>query len=240
MAKFVLLSRLDEYTNDHLADALNQAPLVDTLHEAVRSVIRGIHGLPEVMQCDRSQLDVYIGRAAAEPARLRQRWVQRYNKFEGWRSLHAIVCVRGLTSRIRGKGWEEKAQRLIKLLEDRGALCTANALVGNNGRWPPPSSETAIYVVARTRRGRPADDLPPSQINSAIAKMIQEPKFDDDKMVVTAARAIMDTTDMEAHEPLELPIDCNQDGSENGVHLCKICRHPAKPGNYGFCGYHRR
>jgi hypothetical protein len=94
-----------------LVQLLEEAPQVSSLREAVDIVMRAIHGLPDIMGCELSQLEVYLGRAAAKPARLRQRWGDRLFWFEGWRSTIAMVAFRTRTSLIRSEKWELTAQR---------------------------------------------------------------------------------------------------------------------------------
>jgi len=42
------------------------------------------------------------------------------------------------------------------------------------------------------------------------------------------------------HEPLGTLKDNDKEGTNVDVKPCKVCDHPVKLGNYGFCGYHRR
>ncbi len=240
MAVVVRLSELDRYPNEYLAQALDGAPKVSDMREAVTVVIRDLHGLPDTMDCQLSQLEVYLGRAAAMPSRLRQRWRNQFGKFKEWRSTHAIVSVRALTAHIRDKGWEKAAQRLIKLLERRRALCCANALVGSQGRWPD-SDETAIYIVARKRKGPAGYGVSYAEIKEAVVDLIQEPDLKDDEMVREAAKLLLHPEKKSEHQPLEtMAKHDTRGGSENDGRMCKVCDRPARPGNYGYCGYHRK
>ncbi|MCP9456661.1 MAG: hypothetical protein NNA18_11215 [Nitrospira sp.] len=242
MAQIVPLNHLDSYPNELLAQLLDGAPQVSKLKEGVEVVMRAIHGLPEIMDCELSQVEVYLGRAAAEPARLRQRWGERLFWFEGWRSTVAMVAFRTRTSLIRTEKWELTAQRFVRFLQQRGVLCCANAHMGGAGRWPD-TRETAIYLVARKRRGRPTDEPTDDERKLAVGDLIDQKSFEDTAAMHEAARLILHPEEMTEHEWCPTNTLLHRNGNSElseAIPACKVCHHPARPGNYGFCGYHRR
>lgn len=66
MAWIIRLAQ-SNWSQESLAQLLAEAPRVSSLREAVDIVMRAIHGLPEIMGCELSQLEVYLGRATANP-----------------------------------------------------------------------------------------------------------------------------------------------------------------------------
>lgn len=201
MAIVVPLKRLTAISNETIAQIIEEAPVVTALREAVDHVIRDLHGLPEIVGCELSQLEIYLGRTAVNPARLRQRWRAAWDRFEGWRSTHAIVSLRARTAHVKKERWEEVAQRVIDTLKRRGAFCCANVDIGQNGRWPR-SRMTIIYLVARKRRGRPRYSLPRDKKNEAVVTLLLDQKLPDAEMVKRVAERIWNPDDMTDHAML--------------------------------------
>jgi hypothetical protein len=225
-----------------LEQLLTEAPQVSSLREAVDSVMRAIHGLPDIMGCELSQVEVYLGRAAAKPPRLRQRWEDGRFRFEEWRSTIAMVTFRTRKSLIRTEKWELTAQRFIRFLEKRRVLCCANVAAGGAGRWSD-TRETAIYLVARKRRGRPTFEPTDEERKRAVGDLVDQGCFEDAEAMREASQLFMHPEERAEHEwfsPKTLPHRNGNSESFEEVPQCKVCHHPATPGNYGFCGYHRR
>lgn len=238
MAQVIRLAKSQWSNDESLAQLLAKAPRVSSLREAVDIVMCAIHGLPEIMGCELSQLEVYLGRAAAKPARLRQRWEDRLFWFEEWRSTIAMVLFRTSTARIRSEKWELTAQRFIRFLEQRRVLCCANVAAGGAGRWPD-TRETAIYLVSRKRRGRPSFEPTDEERKLAVGDLIDEEYFEDAEAMRELARLFLHPEEKAEHEWFPTETRPHTNGFEE-VPQCKVCSHPAQPGNYGFCGYHRR
>lgn len=240
MAEVVSLRQLRDLPSDALEDLIAKAPRAETLRDAASEVIRGIHGLPDVVECELQQLEVYIGRAGATSGHLRGRWLARGDQLDWARSLHAFAAVRAATTRLRKERWESGAQRIIGALTKNRALCCSNALTGDSGRWPE-TRESLIYVVARARRGKRGDSVNATRIHAAVAELIMEPQLPRE-VTVDTARLILTQEATEHHviEPSGWK-DQGQDEDGDQPRLCRQCgKYPARPGNYGFCGFHRR
>ncbi len=153
---------------------IRACPRALSLREAMDHIIKCVHQLPNLMQCELSQVTIYIGRAASNSQRVVQRWRRRRN---GFIPRYVAICVRGWTSHVRGEAWEKAAQRVIKTLQRRRALCCANVYIGSTGRWPG-HRETVIYVAAGKRRGPAGPDVKEPKLRKAIADMVQDSRLD--------------------------------------------------------------
>lgn len=134
--------RFDGMDRRQLEVALAAAPAFARFAPAAKRAIRVIHGLPTLFR-GRSLRDiqVYIGRTAARPGSLRGRWNAHA---AGKRHQFGTVLFTCATGSVQS--WERAANRLIKRLERRGALCVANATAGGQG--PLPAHETScIYLT---------------------------------------------------------------------------------------------
>lgn len=249
--------------------SLDAAPLVHDLREAAREVIRAVHGLPDVMNADLGQIEVYLGRAGAAPKYVKSRWLMRYEKFKCAPSAVALVVFRAPTSYVRGYKWERAGQLLIGSLKNSKALCCANALTGDSGRWPD-TVETAIYLVARLRKGPKGYGVDRTALNAAVSNLIHEEDLDAEVIRVASQQILRpdegtehvlyndDDDDDDGEEELDEVAHCKAEGCvsqpypgnrgycrRHRVYLrvgelpCKVCGRAALPGNYGFCGRHR-
>jgi hypothetical protein len=232
------LTELTVFHDDILDDAIKEAPRADTLREAVDAVIRTIHGMPEVLECDLKQVVVYVGRAGGTAGHLRQRWAHRFSEFNRAPSSHAVVAAVGRTAEIRDAGWERAAQHVIGALRKNGALCCSNAVTGSNGTWPSTRS-TALYVVAHARRGAFTPGVDTVRLDRAKLQLLESDDLPAD-VIVSAARLIARPDDAEAHDVYGLENEGDEQANFQEWPDCKECDRPARPGNYGFCGYHRR
>lgn len=148
-----LVLNLAETLDTHaIGQSLQAAPPHMELRHAATEVIAAIHGLPEVRGAELSQIEVYLGRAGAAASFIKNRWTARFEAFGRAPSSVALVVFRAPTSFVRGYRWERAAQLVLRSLQNNKALCCANALTGDSGRWPP-TAECAIYLVARRRKG---------------------------------------------------------------------------------------
>ncbi len=201
MSHFFRLAKLADYSPPDFQRAIEAAPRAVRLRDAAATVIAAIHGLPEVMGAELSQLDIYLGRAGACPGYIRGRWKARKRVFEHAPSTCAIIALRAKTTLIREESWERSAQRIINRLTYHKALCCSNALTGDSGRWPD-IDETVIYVVSRLRRGKVGIGMRHSALNAAlddllhsrhltadviveVGKMILHPERADDHVVIS-------------------------------------------------------
>jgi len=76
-------------------------------------------------------------------------------------------------------------------------------------------------------------------MNRAVVDLIKDDRLGDDEMVRLAANQILNPKDRENLEPLTISASQSEGESIDTNMRCKKCGHPAKMGNYGFCGYHR-
>lgn len=248
--------------------SLDAASLVHDLRDAAREVIRAVHGLPDVMNADLGQIEVYLGRAGAAPKYVKNRWLTRYEKFKQAPSAVALVVFRAPTSYVRGYKWERAGQLLIGSLKNSKALCCANVLTGDSGRWPD-TVETAIYLVARLRKGPIGYGVDRTALNAAVSDLIHEEDLDAEVIRVAAQQILRphEGAEHELYEEDEPDEDdddddevtyCRTEGCVSqafpgnrgycrrhrvylraGEQPCKVCGRAALPGNYGFCGRHR-
>lgn len=238
----LVVSLADDFDSHAASLSLEAAPRHRKLRDAVEDVILAIHGLPAVMNAQLPQLEVYVGRAGATPGHLRNRWSARFEAFERAPSTTALVALRASTSTVQSERWERTAQLLINSLTRNGALCCANALTGDSGRWPD-TEDCAIYIVARRRRGPVGRGVSERALNSVVAELIEDDSLDA-HVVRAASRQILNPDRGTAHARYEGGGDSeNEDEvmTESGVAYCRTdgCSHRARRGNYGFCGKHR-
>jgi hypothetical protein len=235
--KLFPLRDIDAFGSEDIQDAIDMAPELFSFREAVGTIIQAIHGLPEALDCELRQIEVYLGRAGGAADLLKGRWKVRLKSFGSAPSTHAMAVFRSSTARLRKGGWERAAHRVIGALERNNALCCANAVAGSNGPWPA-TRQTTIYLVARTKPGR-IGEITEASVNRAIRELMDERDIDSDALV-EAGRLIPDRHTMLDLEIAELP-DLDLE-SESNAPACREsdCKYPARPGNFGFCGYHRR
>lgn len=245
MAYLFRLARLDRYREVDFTRAISETRRTEYLRDAATAVIEALHGLPALMETELSRLDVYIGRSAASAHHVRARWVARLQAFEGAPSTHALVAARTTTHRLREQRWERTAQRVINSLVEHQALCCSNALTGDSGRWPA-DQESLIYIVARVRRGKPSSGVRDAALKSAVAELLDDDDLPHD-VVRKVGQAILHPERGMPHEHV-LPAEDEDNDGDSGqtapaggaAPTCKVCWRPSRPGNYGFCGYHRR
>lgn len=267
MALIVPMQRFDNYTRDDLDYAIYETPRAPTLRAAASTVVRSIHALPDAMSCDLRQLDVYLGRAGANYNYVKNRWLTRFEAFDFAPSTHAMVVVRTSTGKLRDQRWERAGHLIVNALTRNNALCCANALTGDSGRWPE-TNECVIYVVARTRKGPAGHGVADHALHRAMGELLLEDGLDDG-VVRDVGKTILNTGDYEPHEMLEPTAEeddeeeevytCRREGCDyaaiegnygfcgkhrsyvpEGIKRCRVCDRAALAGNYGFCGYHRK
>lgn len=240
MATVFPLSKLDSISPKELERALEEAPRHSELRSAVGDIIRSVHGLPEVMECELSQLDVYIGRAGSTFRHVRARWGVRFESFERAPSTHSVVAVRGNLTRVKQQKWEEKAQRVLGVLTRNSALCCANAVTGDCGRWPD-TRDVAIYVVARRRRGPAGSGVTQERLNHALGDLLDDSRIPTE-VVREVGRSILRPDEGLMHQLAsvsDLPLQTEATGVAP-VCRSEFCNRPPMLGNFGFCGLHRR
>ncbi len=244
MARIIPLQYLDEFANDELADLIEEAMRPTSLREAVETVIRAIHGLPDALGAELQKIEIYVGRAGASAMHVRNRWWARLDYFDYAPSTHALVVARTSTEILRGERWERAAQLIVNRLEEKRALCCANALYGESGKWPG-TTDSVIYLVAKVRRGPPKAPATTNQVNAAVAQLVMDAgseAFPAEVFVAAGQRIQLrdDATDHEVTDPRHW-YDDDDDDDEWEMPSCRRddCETPAKPGNYGFCGRHR-
>lgn len=153
-----------------------------------------------------------------------------------------MMAFRTHTSLMRTEKWELAAQRFIRFLEQRRVLCCANVAAGGAGRWPN-TRETAIYLVARKRSGRPTFEPTDDERKLAVGEFIDQEDFEDAEAMREASRLFLHPEERAEHEWFSTETPPHRNGNSELFQegrQCRLCRHPARPGNYGFCGYHRR
>lgn len=230
------VGRSHEMKTSLLGHAIEQAPRVARLRDAVGAVIESIHGLPAIMGCEMSQVRVYVGRSGASGPLLRNRWSAARERLNA-PSTHAFVAFRAPLELVRSGHWERAAQRFVSSLERHRALCCANARIHDAGRWPT-TADAVVYVVARVQRG-PVRVLLDESVQGAVVELVQmNDDLIDAETVTSASRLILSRRSRELHypdavreEPIEAPVV---------ERSCRRCHRTPRPGNYGFCGYHRR
>ncbi len=247
MSQVIPLQYFDEYSREELQNLIDAAGRAASLRIAVERVIHAIHGLPDVLEADLQKIEVYVGRAAATVAQLRNRWWTRMDAFKYAPSTHAMVVTVTPTSRLREQRWERAAQLIVNHLENNSALCCSNALLGQSGRWPD-QDDSLIYLVGRVRKGPAGQPATDAQVNAAVADLLvaaAQDAFSPD-VVVAAGAAIKHRAQKEAHEVVYPYAWNDEDASEEEPSEvpesnCRAehCERPARPGNYGFCGIHR-
>lgn len=237
-----LILALNQNLETHAVEqSLAAAPRILDLREAVTQVIAAVHGLPGVMDKNLRQIEVYVGRAGATAPHVRNRWVTRYEAFQRAPSAVALVVFRAPTYCVRDERWEGVAQRMIGSLTDAGALCCANALTGDSGRWPT-TNECAIYIVARARKGPAGYGVDQSALDAAVRDLIHDDELGAN-VVRAAAREINRPDDGTAHDLYEDEEEEDEDEDEDDAEdvTCRTpdCTSRPYPGNYGYCRRHR-
>ncbi|HEX8441593.1 hypothetical protein [Archangium sp.] len=240
MSQVFKLQSLREFGDDQLDAAMNSVPEYEDLRDAVGQVIRAIHGLPEAVDRELRQIEIYLGRAGYDPNLIRNRWRYRYDVLGKPPSAMALPIFSASTARMRNESWERKSHLIIQSLSKRNALCCSNAAVGDNGPWPS-TRKSVVYLVAKLRPGMPGERSRQG-LNEAIVELHANDELEDD-VVREAGRLIPDQTNAIGHElifPTHSKTDEEGDEDETSV-LCKSpdCTHVAKPRNYGYCRVHR-
>lgn len=162
-----LIVTLSEHLHhDAVERSLDEAPYHEELRDAATEVIAAVHGLPDAMNAKLSQIEVYVGRAGATPTLVKNRWAYRFEAFKRKPSCVALVVFQAPTYFVRTERWERAAQLLIRSLKSAGALCCANVLTGDSGRWPE-TDECAIYMVARKRKGPRCTPMQESDLHTS-------------------------------------------------------------------------
>lgn len=237
-----LILNLSHNLETHAVEqSLAAAPRTLDLREAVKEVIAAVHGLPDVMGKSLRKIEVYVGRAGATAPHVRNRWLTRYEEFQRAPSTVALVVFRAPTYYVRDDRWERAAQLMIRSLTNAGALCCANALTGDSGRWPT-TNECAIYLVARAVRGPMGRGLNQSALDAAVRHLIHEDTLDAD-VVRVAAREINRPDEGTEHDVYEEEDEDEEDEEDEGEDdlTCKSpeCTSRPYPRNYGYCRRHR-
>lgn len=236
--KLFPLKDINAFEWNLVQDAIDLAPELYSFRDAVSTIIQAIHGLPEALDCELRQIEVYLGRTGSDADSLKNRWRVRHQSFDSAPSTHAMAVFRSSTATLRKGGWERAAQRVIGAMERNKALCCANAVAGSNGPWPSTKQAT-IYLVARTKPGRSSA---PSEaaVNRAVRELMEERSIEPEALV-EAGRLIPDPWSRMDIEIAQVPEDDDLE-AEVSAPLCRenSCQYRARPGNFGFCGYHRR
>ena len=245
MSNVIPLQYFDEYTRDELQNLIDSAGRAISLRVAVERVIRAIHGLPDVLEVDLQQIEVYVGRAAATVQQLRNRWWTRMESFDYAPSTHAMVVTVTPTDRLRTQRWERAAQLIVNHLQKNDALCCSNAILGQSGRWPD-AEDSFIYLVARKRKGPPGREVSDQQVKAAVADLViaaDEERFPSE-VVIAAGKRIQYRDDKDAHQIIDPARwaeveEVQPDEWEFPPCRAEHCEKRARIGNYGFCGIHR-
>ncbi len=245
MTKILRLDTLDEFSREELQQMISDAGRARSLRDAVQRAIRAIHGLPNVLGAELQKIEIYVGRAGASAFHLRNRWFTRLDEFRRVPSTHAMVVANTSTTRLRAQRWERFAQLVVKRLQENGALCCANALLGESGRWPS-TEDSVIYIVARVRRGPLGAPVDAADVNAAVAALVRDGRAEnlDARVIMAAADRIQDRDDadtLELIEPAHWFENAEEAVDEAALVNCRRegCDVQARPGNYGFCGRHR-
>jgi hypothetical protein len=243
MAKIVPLQYFDEFSNSELQSLIADAGRAASLRDAVKCTIRAIHGLPDILGVELQKIEVYVGRAGATAPHVRNRWWARLEEFAYAPSSHAMVVASTRTDRFREQRWERAAQLIVNRLVDNRALCCANALLGESGKWPS-TEDSLVYIVAKARKGPTPPPASQNQVNAAVASLVMDASSEafSHEVFITAGQGIQQRDDRDDHEVI-YP-EYWDDGDEEDEEWESSCRRegcdaPAKAGNYGFCGRHR-
>jgi len=141
---------------------------------------------------------------------------------------------------VREQSWERTAQRVVGSLTQNRALCCANALTGDSGRWPDVD-ECALYVVSRLRRGPSGGGVDARALNNAVLDLLDDDRLDA-QVVRQVSALILDPRRRTDHDRLDPQVRGYeaQSGAEASL-PCRAaaCNAPAIAGNYGFCRRHR-
>ncbi len=243
MTKILRLDALDEFSRAELEALISDVGRARSLRDAVERAIRAIHGLPAVLGAELQKIEVYVGRSGASAMHLRNRWFTRLDEFNRVPSTHAMVVATTSTARLREQRWERFAQLVVKRLQEHGALCCANALLGESGRWPA-TDDSVIYIVARVRKGPVGYPVDETDVNAAVAALVRDVRAEnlDADVITAAADQIQDRDDADELELIE-PENWFEEQVEDDEALVNCrregCDVQARPGNYGFCGRHR-
>jgi hypothetical protein len=169
--------QFEDMRSERLEDLLDRAPEYERFAPAAKRAIRVIHGLPSLFR-GRSldEIELYVGRTACDPRSLRGRWRCHENGRDHRFGVVLFVCP---TDRVQI--WERAANRLVKRLEKRRALCVANALAGGPG--PLPNWKfSCIYLTWRFRRPRVCEPVSRADLETLLQEVYvsgaDEPSLD--------------------------------------------------------------
>lgn len=144
----VLAYDLDIVDHSDISDGLEAAPRYQRFTDAVKHVIRSIHGIPDLVgDADLDQIEVYLGRAGGTEAHVLGRFgSHRERKAHE----HGAILFRGATANV--VSWEGWSNRILKGLQERDMLCVANLVAGKNGRIPSTPTSVVYMTWRRIRR----------------------------------------------------------------------------------------
>lgn len=202
MAEIFRLAELNSLTSAHFEHAIKAAPNVTSLKDAAAEVIRSLHGMPEHVGCDLSQLQVYLGRAGATASHVANRWRARFADplFADTPendTTHALVAFRAPTTQVREGRWETTGQRILNALGMSKALCCANAKLHDGGAWPDTAS-TAIYLVAKKAPRVRVSSVDSSRLHEATSHLLNDDNLED-AVVRVVGKLIPKTEDAHQH-----------------------------------------
>ena len=158
------IARLTELQDDHrrrteshdlhpevhawLSNGLCQAPSHSRFVPAARHIICAIHSIPDLFEnVERGDLELYVGRAAATPGHVYNRFRDHHTSEKGHQ--FGMVVLRCETRVVAL--WEGVANRAIKLLQHRRQLCVANVSAHGGGSMPA-HEESSIYITWKLLR----------------------------------------------------------------------------------------
>lgn len=144
----VLAYDLDIVDRSDISDGLEAAPRYVRFTDAVKHVIRSIHGIPGLFRdLDLDQVEVYLGRAGGTEEHVQGRFSSH---LEQKNHEHGAILFQGTTANV--VSWEGWSNRILKRLHEREMLCVANLVAGKNGRTPSAPTSVVYMTWRRIRR----------------------------------------------------------------------------------------
>jgi len=161
---------IDVAGEEQVLEAIKSAPQYGVkVAGAIKHTIKTIHGLENLHRsCQLNELEVYLGRTAASPGRLLQRWeYHRHNR----KHKHAAVLF--TCDMNRSLYLEELAINLLQELKNRGSLCVGNANIAKDSRGRVSTGTTAvIYMTWGKNAGDTEYEKPTMDVIREVADVV--------------------------------------------------------------------
>ncbi len=139
---------LDIVDRSDIRDGLDAVPSYQRFTDAVKHVIRSIHGIPGLFSdLDLDQVEVYLGRSGGTEEHVIGRFGSH---LENKDHEHGAILFQGATPKV--VSWEGWSNRILKSLQGRDMLCVANIVAGKNGRIPSTPTSVVYMTWRRIRR----------------------------------------------------------------------------------------